>query len=428
MNLTTKVAVAICAFAIGIWIPVIIGPELFGTFSFLSAGLSFIISISSMGFGAGIVYLLSSSKYGTESTLYTNLLFGIGMGFINALLIGIAFFVPWFDPVLSGSSDLEIILVLGSALFQSLSYTIGRSLLGTSRFASLNRIEMASAFLSPLSLLGLYYVAGKECTSFIYLALFCYSFLVFLLHGFWIGHQSFIKKFNSPYFHEAMDYGRKSWAGDMALRANLRLDQLILGAMVQPAALGIYSVAVRLAELIWFIPDAAGPVLFNAIAACKENDERVFILARTHRIIFTVCVFLALAWLLLIRFIVLPFVLNGPYGEVLPLLVILVPGTLFLVSSKMVTKLLSSTGQVIYTTRITVIGSAVSVLLYFLLIPLSGPYGAAIASTLGYGVLALAGWVVIRQRYVCKFREFFIPKSSDWVWIAGKYNSLWKGK
>lgn len=425
-NLATKVAVALIAFAIGIWIPAVIGPELFGKYSFLSAGLSVLITLSSMGFGAGIVFLLSTSKYGSEATIATNVWFGIAMGLVNALLIFFAFYVPWFRPVLAGTTQMEIIMLMGASLFQSISFVTGRVILGVSHFASLNFIELTSALINPFSLLALYYVTGKDHASFIYMALFFYSFFVFLLHGFWILTQKCILKWNTAYFLEAMNYGKKSWAGDMALRANLRLDQLILGAMTSAGALGVYSVSVKLAELLWFLPDAAGPVLFNAIASKREANEQVFILSRTHRILFFLTVVSSFIWVLLTWFFILPYVLKGPYDEVLPLFILLLPGTLALVSSKLVTKLFSSTGQVMYTTRITLIGSAVSVLFYIILIPEFGHYGAACASTLGYGVLALCGWMYLMQKYKCTLKELFVPTAEDFSWILSKCTFLWK--
>lgn len=68
------------------------------------------------------------------------------------------------------------------------------------------------------------------------------------------------------FLKQSLDYGFKGWVGNIAVIANNRIDQLILGAMFAPSYLGIYGISVLLSELIWVPVMSLNPILHNRIA------------------------------------------------------------------------------------------------------------------------------------------------------------------
>jgi len=283
-----------------------------------------------------------------------------------------------------------------------------------------------SSLLNPVVLLFIFWLSPAKDSTFIYVSYFLFSFILFGLHVILLRREMNWNQVHLPYMRSAFSYGMKSWYGDIALRANLRFDQLILGSFISLHALGIYGVAVRLAELIWIIPDTIGPVLFNLIAGNKNQEQKLEITARIHRLIFFFCMLLLIMWLLCCQFIIMPYILGKQYADVIQLMIWLSPGVLMLISSKMITKLFSASGEVAWTSRITIFGSLISILCYVLFIPSFGSVGAAIASSLGYFCLAVAALYVMNKNYNVPLREFYIIRKSDLYWMKNRLTNLFK--
>ena len=107
--------------------------------------------------------------------------------------------------------------------------------------------------------------------------------ITFIIVFIFLKRYSSVRKFNLEFVKDTAKYGIKSWMGDIAVQANVRLDQMILGAISKPSSLGIYSISVFLAELIWLLPDAVGPVLFNKIASINSLEEQEVLTKRNYQ-------------------------------------------------------------------------------------------------------------------------------------------------
>ena len=88
-NFITKLVVSGVAFLIFLCIPKLLGPELFGIFSFQTAFVGLLIPLNSFGFGSGIVYLLSSNKYVVTEVSNTILRLAFVIAIINGALVSI---------------------------------------------------------------------------------------------------------------------------------------------------------------------------------------------------------------------------------------------------------------------------------------------------------------------------------------------------
>jgi PST family polysaccharide transporter len=62
----------------------------------------------------------------------------------------------------------------------------------------------------------------------------------------------------------------------MAVMIYMKIDQIMLGQMVGDEAVGIYSAALRISEVWYFIPMMIGASVFPALLEAKQNSEVVF--------------------------------------------------------------------------------------------------------------------------------------------------------
>src|SRR5439155_27335290 len=69
-----------------------------------------------------------------------------------------------------------------------------------------------------------------------------------------------------------MTFGSKSYLQTLATTLHFRIDQYMIGFLLDPAQVGLYAVATNLTNLLLKISDATGTVLYPRLAAAGERD------------------------------------------------------------------------------------------------------------------------------------------------------------
>ena len=177
-----------------------------------------------------------------------------------------------------------------------------------------------------------------------------------------------------------------------ALNANL--DQLVLSQTVQPAALGRYAVAVSLTLLPIPLVAAIGNVAFPHLAKQQGVTAQT---GRLQRVAVLGSLGLAAAMLVplaLVAYWLVPLIFGAAYLGAVPLLWILTPGAIFLACGQVVGDLLRGRSHPSVVAWAQGLAAIFTVVLLLVLLPVVGVYGAAIASTVSYGI-ALA--VMVRR-------------------------------
>jgi O-antigen/teichoic acid export membrane protein len=167
---------------------------------------------------------------------------------------------------------------------------------------------------------------------------------------------------------------------------NAYLDQLVLSVAVAPADLGRYAIAVSITLLPAPLVSAIGYVLLPTLAAGKADHAQAREIQRK-----AVLVSLGLASAILIPIALaaprlVPLVFGPAYQQAVPLVWILAPGGIFLSCGQMVANLLRGLNRQMVVARAEGIAVIFTLLLLAALLPVLGVTGAAIASTVPYGI------------------------------------------
>lgn len=183
-------------------------------------------------------------------------------------------------------------------------------------------------------------------------------------------------------------YGSKLWLSDMPRLVNVRLDQLLLSVWsgVTAASLGNYAVAVSLAALVLPISQAFGSVAFPRIARSASEEharrtERVTIVGATISSVVIVAVLAAFSST------IVPFVFGRQFSQAVGALWLLAPGAVFLSLNLVLAQVLQGRGRPLFTSVGEGIGAMSTIVLLLILIPRFGIRGAAVASSIAYGVV-----------------------------------------
>jgi O-antigen/teichoic acid export membrane protein len=192
-------------------------------------------------------------------------------------------------------------------------------------------------------------------------------------------------------------YGIAQIAAMTPAALNLQLDQLVLSQTVPAADLGRYAIAVSLTLVPIPLVSAIGNVAFPRLTAqrivsdASQRLQRLAVLASAGLAAGMLTPLALLApWLV-------PFVFGSEYRGAVPLLWILTPGAIFLACGQVVGDLLRGLNRPMVVAWAQGFAAVFTVVLLIVLVPEIGVAGAAIASTIAYGVaLAVLLWTLWR--------------------------------
>jgi O-antigen/teichoic acid export membrane protein len=415
---------------VGILVARSLGPHDRGLYAFLGLMGSLVLPLLSFGFGGGVIYLVSSGKWKCEQIASTVLAVGIAQGLFDAAVVGGLRMLGWLGKTGAELPPGLLAIVLAILPAQGASLMLTRLLLGAGCYATLNVLSLAMAAGLPLLLAALVLVAGFGLPGAVaaYAATNVLSTVALVVLVWRRFHPS--TKLEPVFFREASAYGAKVWLGDVAARANLRFDQFVLGAFATASSLGRYSIAVGLTELLWLGPDSLGPVLFNRLAGSKGTEERAALTEQIHRALIFLVIVLA-AGLGLVAPWLVPLVYGSPFAEAVGPLLWLLPGSVLMVTTKVLTKFFGAAGRPGQSSLLQGVGAVASLVAYLTLIPPFGIVGAAVASSIGYAAAAVWAIFAYRNAVVPHRTGLFAFGSADWVWsrqqLAGAL-SVWREK
>lgn len=161
----------------------------------------------------------------------------------------------------------------------------------------------------------------------------------------------------------------------------MRIDQVMLGQMVGEKSVGIYSAAVKISELWYFVPNAIVNSVFPSIVQAKEISEEVYY-KRIQKLLNVVAV---LAYLVAIPVTFLaPWIVTLLYGksyaEAGPILNMHIWAGLFVSLGLARSSWIITEGLMKFSAATTAIGAVINIILNYLLIDKYGGLGAAIAT------------------------------------------------
>jgi O-antigen/teichoic acid export membrane protein len=200
-------------------------------------------------------------------------------------------------------------------------------------------------------------------------------------------------------------FGTRGQLGSLLSLLNLRLDFVFVAAIAGPAALGIYAVASKYAEVLRLVPIAANWILYprfarSEAAVAKASSRRL--IPRALAVTAMTAVPLALA-----AGTVVPTLFGRTFdGAVVPAQILLI-GLAAEGAAGVVTAFLYGRGRPGLNSLAAATGLVVTLILDVILIPRLGAVGAAIASSAAYltTTLTLLAW----YRHVTRTTELKPP-------------------
>ncbi len=190
---------------------------------------------------------------------------------------------------------------------------------------------------------------------------------------------------NPAVMRSTLGYGLRGYVGNVLQFFNYRLDMFIVNYFLGAAGTGIYSVSVALAELLWYLPNAVGFVIFPKAAASKPQTMNRF----TPRV-FGITLALTLLAGVGLAVIGRPFiriVYSDDFLAAFEPLLALLPGVVLMGSAKVLTNEIAGRGYPHYNSINSGLALIVTIGLDLFLIPRYGVLGASVASSIAYTLI-----------------------------------------
>lgn len=211
--------------------------------------------------------------------------------------------------------------------------------------------------------------------------------------------QRFRLLIDLPLLKAEYSYGAAIWLAAVFSFLHLRVDQIMIRSMLGNSYLGVYSVAVSLAELMFLIPLSVNSALLGRLYNTEDPQTSRRVLAQTLKFSFYICAVLALLGIPLS--LLIPVFYGAAYAQAAPATMILLGGMVFAALAYISPQHFFSLGK----PRIHLLLSGLTLLLNTLLnllwIPVWGISGAALASSVSYLAFGLGYLAVfiLRERF-----------------------------
>jgi O-antigen/teichoic acid export membrane protein len=368
---------------VGIWVARYLGPEQFGIFSYALAFTAIFNCIAKLGLDSIVVRELINEP--DKRDVYLGTAFWLKL--IGAVItLGIVTFISIFTSN-DYNTNIFIFIITSGIIFQSfevIDFYFQSKVL--SKYVSLCKITQ----LILSSAMKLYFILTEaDLFWFVIVILVDQATLAITL---FIAYKfqrlgGFYQYFNLTIAKRLL---KDSWVlifSSLVIMIYMRIDQIIIKEMLGEKEVGIYSAAVRLSELSYFIPTIIINSLFPAIISAKKINETLYY-SRLQRL-YTFMVWMAIAIALPMTFLS-DWLVTILYGEAYKaagqILMIHIWASVFVFLGVASGSWLTSENLQYLAFYRTLLGVIINIILNFVLIPVYGLIGSAIATVISYMV------------------------------------------
>jgi O-antigen/teichoic acid export membrane protein len=367
---------------VGLWVARYLGPANFGAYNFALALSMLVASVATLGLDSILVRELVREPGREPELLGTALLLRLGGALVALLAIVAA--AAALRPGDGLSAALTAIVGVGGLLQASTVVDLWFQSRVAARDAVLARnLAFLAAALLRVGLI----LAGAP------LVAFAAAYVAEALLGAIAVTAAYLRRGGRPLRWRASAARARrlladSWPlilGGILVNTYLRIDQVMIGQILGDRELGVYSAAVRLAEVLPLIPGAIIAATLPAVVAARQADPALY--AERLRRLYALVVAIGYGCALAATAAAGPLValLLGPgFDAAVPQVVVLAWAGVFVGLGLARSSFLTAENYTRLHLATVAIGCAANVALNLLLIPAMGGLGAAVASLIGY--------------------------------------------
>jgi O-antigen/teichoic acid export membrane protein len=352
------------------------------------------------GINVANVYFAGSRKLDVSVLTENSVKFAFFSTFLGVFAVGILMVAGWLPVLVPGISQWIIMLAMIGLPSGLLCGHFSGILQGLQRIITINIVNFVQSMLTLVLtiLLVLVLRIGLLGALLSYIAPGIVSLLIFAILLRREGGL-FYPRWDPSIMRSVLSFGLKGYIGNVFQFFNYRLDAYFVNYFVGTGGVGIYSVSVGLAELLWYFPNAVGFVIFPKAAATQPEVMNIF----TPRIFFITLAVTTLGaiGLVFLGKPLIQFIYSLAFVSAYIPMLVLLPGVILLGGAKVLTNEIAGRGYPHYNSFTSAVAFILTVLFDLIFIPRFGIMGAALASSIAYGTIffiAIGFYFIVSRR------------------------------
>lgn len=335
------------------------------------------------GVGISNVYFAGSGRYDVPTLTANSSAFALLATGLGAILVGGLAATGWSDRLLPGVAlGLLLIAMLEFPVRLLMGY-LNTILQGLQQITLVNLISLSDAGLTLILTIAFVIALGMSRLGAILASLGAVTMAVTILYLLIRRMGGRIRpRWDLPVMRTTLSFGLRGYIGNVLQFFNYRLDMFLVNYFLGPAGVGIYGASVRLAEMLWYLPNAVSFVIFPKAAATRPEAMNRFT-PRVFGITLGLTILGGIVLAVLGRFLILLIYSSAFLDAYIPLLALL-PGVILLGGAKVLTNEIAGRGFPHYNSINAALSLVLTVILDFVLIPRYQILGASLASSVAY--------------------------------------------
>lgn len=279
-----------------------------------------------------------------------------------------------------------------------------------------NKIVTVSGIIQTLLLITMYFLTNENLYYIVGTLIFFHLFKIFMYMLF--NKPKITLKLNSKLMtREVLKFSFFPMLTSLLTILNYNMDVIILKFFVENREIGLYSLAVTLASMLWIIPDAFKDVLFNKTA---QNDS-------IDALKFSIKINLYFSFIVIIIFSIfgngfISFIYGEEFSGSFLVSLILISGTIPMIFFKLISTLYQAVGKQHYSFYTLALSVLINFVFNVITIPFMGIIGAAISSVFSYLICGLIMLSTFKKLYNIRLKDFFIVNSNELNILKKKFN------
>lgn len=391
-----------------------LGPAGKGLLSSIIFIPTLIITFGELGVRQSIVFHLGRKIFPDKeliSTAYVLITFLA----IPIIIIAFVIYNTYYKGFFSLSSQVLAILVVPITLWTKVTSGV---LLGQGRISVFNRISWLPAVINLLGVLVLVVWTHMGINGALLSSAFA-SFLI-CVYGFRLTTANNNFSFSYVDFKIAVRLLSKGFLFALSLfvvQLNYKLDIIILKKLVDISEIGIYSLGVNLAEILWQIPTAMGIVILSRTATKSEDKNQKYKVAQALRVSTVIMIVISLIMVIITPYII-PLMYGDAYLGSVSVTRTLLLGVIVFTFYKILNSRLAGLGKPLITIMLFIPCLILKIACNFILVPKMGIDGAAWSSNISYmlgGILVVLAFSKIDN---ISLKEIFHFTRKDWSFLS----------
>ncbi|WHY61466.1 flippase [Cytobacillus firmus] len=393
-----------------------LGPEGNGLYQLIVLLPTTLMTLLNLGVGTSSVYYVGQKKYDIKDIIKTNTASGAVLSLAAVIigLIGVMFFSDKFFEGVPPNYLYFILLIMPLLMLNDFYLVIFQ---GVQDFKSFNSLALLRQLAALITLVIFIFVLkiGLVGTVIAFIAGVVTQFIVTLiLLNKNLKTNLFSGSFSKAYFKESFSFGFKAHFSNVLSFINYRADIYLISMFLNPAAVGLYGVAVSIAERLWIVSQSISSVLYPVISSSSDVDSKNKLTSVISRNVLFFSIIAGIVFYFASD-LIFRLLFGEAYADSSDILKMLLPGIILFSVDRILSNDLAGRGKPelnMYTSIFTV---ASNIILNILLIPKIGIAGAAVSTSVTYSLSTLVKMILFKRETGVAYAKMVLLQKEDLI-------------